>query len=96
VIDADDPRANNSLGWLALRKKDAPTARLRFEQAIKADPDFLEPYVNLGQLCSQIGDVACARRSFEAYLKKTKEPVGSKVREQIRKQLAQLPKESPR
>jgi Flp pilus assembly protein TadD len=90
VLNPESAQAHNSLGWLALRKKDTSRARQHFEQALKADPDFLETYINLGMLCKQTGDSTGARRNFEAYLAKA---TAERYREsvaRVRKELALL------
>jgi protein O-GlcNAc transferase len=70
VLNPESAQALNSLGWIALGAKETDKARTRFEQALKADPEFLEPHINLARLCRDVGDYNCAREHFEAFLSK--------------------------
>jgi choline-sulfatase len=94
TLNPESAQAHNSLGWLALRRRDPRAARQHFQQALQADPDFLEPYVNLGMLSKQAGDFKGARTYFETYLTKATAERYRESAERIKRELAQLPKAS--
>jgi len=56
-------------------KGDAVQARAQFEKALQADPTFFPAAANLALLDLQAGDVAAARRRYEAVLQKDKKQV---------------------
>ncbi len=62
--------AYNGLGLLAVKRQDFPDARKNFERAVQLDPNYVDAQLNLGVLCMQTHDVACARAAFNAFLAK--------------------------
>jgi hypothetical protein len=59
---------------------------------LKADPDFLEPYINLGMMCKQSGDFKAARDYFQTFLAKATAEKYRSTAARIRRELALLPK----
>jgi tetratricopeptide (TPR) repeat protein len=76
---------------MALRAKDSATAMQHFEKSLAADPDFLEPYINLGMLYRQAGRLQDSRAAFEAFLARA--PRQAKYRTsvpEVQKKLAEV------
>ncbi len=70
VLNEANAKAHNSLGWIALKKRETPLAREHFEKALQLDPDLIDAYINLGMLYKETGDLERARHSFETFLSK--------------------------
>lgn len=58
----------NGLGIIAMQRNKLPAARQDFEHAIQIDPQSTEAHLNLGILCTQTHDFACARKTFKVFL----------------------------
>ena len=70
VLNEGSAKAHNSLGWIALKRRDVSLAREHFEKALQLDPDLIDAYINLGMLFKETGDFEQARSSFETFLSK--------------------------
>jgi tetratricopeptide (TPR) repeat protein len=70
VLNDRNAKAHNTLGWIALKKREIPKAREHFEKALELDPDLIDAYINLGMLYKETGDLERARGSFETFLSK--------------------------
>jgi len=70
VLNEANAKAHNSLGWIALKKKEMPLAREHLEKALQLDSDLIDAYINLGMLYKETGDLERARSSFETFLSK--------------------------
>ena len=68
LLNDENAQAHNSMGWIALNKKDPRTARQHFDRALQLDPDLMEAYINLGMLYKDEGDYDRARSCFETFL----------------------------
>ncbi len=62
--------AYNGLGIVAMKRHDLAAARKDFNRAVQLDPKYVEAQLNLGILCTQTGDIPCARTAFQAFLAK--------------------------
>jgi len=90
AILAQNPRdgtAHNLYGGLEIGRGREAEARHHFEQAIECDPDLAEPYLNLGLIAQNSGDVNKAIACYRSFLSKA-DPV--KYREFIPKVKAAL------
>jgi tetratricopeptide (TPR) repeat protein len=88
VLDEANAKAHNSLGWIALKKRDTALAREHFEKAIHLDPDLIDAYMNLGVLYKETGDLERARRSFETFLSKASQTDYRRSIRTVQKELA--------
>jgi len=70
VLNEGNAKAHNSLGWIALKKRETSLARQHFEKALQLDPELIDAYINLGMLQKETGDLERARASFETFLSK--------------------------
>jgi len=62
--------AYNGLGLVAVQRSDADGARRNFEKALEADPDEMEPLLNLGVLFQKTGNRKQALRYLQMFLEK--------------------------
>lgn len=75
VLDESNAKAHNSLGWIALKKRETSRAREHLEKALQLDPDLIDAYINLGMLYKETGDLGRARISLETFLSKASKTV---------------------
>jgi len=80
--------AYNTLGMVELQKGRGPEARQNFEKAIQIEPNFVEPYMNLGLLAYHAGESEMALHYFKLFLEKATEDryreIVGKVRAAVR------------
>src|SRR3569623_2078599 len=74
-----DPVPLNLMGAAYLGKKDKAAARKQFEQALKLDPGFSTAHGNLAALDEEDGNVAAAKRHYQAILDKDDKHAGAMV-----------------
>lgn len=64
------PVAANLMGGAYLGKKDKTAARKQFEKALQLDPSFTPAHANLAKIDEAEGDMAAAKRHYQAILDK--------------------------
>jgi arylsulfatase A-like enzyme/Flp pilus assembly protein TadD len=89
LTQADDHAAAYNLrGILEIQRGDNNAARQDFEKAVSYDPNLSEPYMNLGILAQESGDLEKALNYFREYVKRASptedREIVSKVRSVIR------------
>ena len=67
-LDANDAKAEGSLGESYLRIQDLPRARECFEKSVILDPSLEFPRFRLGYVCLQQNDYVSALKHFQAFL----------------------------
>jgi len=68
-LDVGHAEANNELGMIYRKAGEFKAAKTAYENAIKANPDYLPAKKNLGILCDlYLHDFDCAYEQFSAYL----------------------------
>jgi arylsulfatase A-like enzyme/Tfp pilus assembly protein PilF len=82
-----DATAHNVYGNLEIQRGREGEARQHFEQAIKCDPGLAEPYLNLGLIAQNAGDISDAIAYYRDFLRKADK---DKYREYIPKVRAAL------
>jgi arylsulfatase A-like enzyme/cytochrome c-type biogenesis protein CcmH/NrfG len=70
IQDDSYAAALNGLGLVAVQRGDAETARRNFEKALAANPDDLEPVLNLGVLYKETGNKEQALHYLQMFLSK--------------------------
>jgi len=88
VLNEGNAKAHNSLGWIALKKRDTALAREHCEKALQLDPDLIDAYLNLGVLYKETGDLERARSSFETFLSKASQMDYRRSIRTVQKELA--------
>ena len=88
VLDKENAKAHNSLGWLEAQLGNGREAKIHFQMAIDSDPEFLETYVNLGMLLKRTGEYDKARSVLEEFLEKA--ATQEKYRESVERVKAEL------
>jgi choline-sulfatase len=88
VLNEANAKAHNSLGWIALKKRETPLAREHFEKAVQLEPDLIDAYMNLGVLYKETGDLERARSSFETFLSKASQMDYRRSIRTVQKELA--------
>lgn len=68
-LEIGHPIANNELGLLYRKAGRFKAARVAYENALRAHPDYLPARINLGVLCDlYMHDFTCALEQYEQYL----------------------------
>ena len=88
VLNDQNAKAHNSLGWIALKRRDTALAREHLEKAAHLDPDLLDAYINLGMLHKENGDLEQAKNCFENFLSKAPRPEYQASIQKVQKELA--------
>jgi len=87
VQNPRDATAHNVYGNLEIQRGREAEARQHFEQAIKCDPSLAEPYLNLGLIAQNAGEMSTAIACYQNFLRKADK---DKHREHIPKVKAAL------
>jgi len=86
------PEGNNAAGLVAVQKGDGNRARLYFEKAIQADPQRAEPYMNLGLLAEQAGQIQVAIDHFRRFLERAQPAIHGDTILKVKAEIAELEK----
>ncbi len=93
AILLQDPQratAHNVLGILEIQRGQTLQGREHLEKAIEADPELIEPYLNLGILAQKAGDSPAAIRYFRGFLKRARPEKYRDVIPKVKAALAEL------
>lgn len=66
---ADSARSRNAVGFLLLKQNKFDEAKIEFEKALKLDPEFESPLLNLAELSVKDGNL---QQAFDLYFKAVK------------------------
>lgn len=72
-LDPNNENILNNLGMVYLKLGNAEKARKVLEAAIKSNPHFDKPYLNLGLACESSGDLVSARTYLTRFLETSKD-----------------------
>jgi Tfp pilus assembly protein PilF len=65
----DDPRVDDTIGWIYYKKDLASLAVAPLEDASKKQPNYADAHYHLGMTYAKLGERAKARESLERALK---------------------------
>lgn len=71
--DFNEPKAHNNLGNI-YKLEYFDKANFHFNKAIELVPDYLDPYINLGNILKLRGEIKKGNDYYRLALKKTKDP----------------------
>lgn len=71
--DINEPKAHNNLGNI-YKLEYFDKANFHFNKAIELAPDYLDPYINLGNILKLRGEIKKGNDYYRLALKKTKDP----------------------
>lgn len=81
------------VGNFYFKKGSFKAAAGRFQEATRWNPSFAEAYLRLGEAYEKLKDTDQARKAYEKFLELDPK---SKMAEQVRKRLSQLPASPPK
>ena len=82
--------AHNLLGIVEIQRGQQVKARAHFESAVKYDPEFAEPYMNLGLLAQNAGETKAAIGYYRNFLKKAQPDKYGEIIPKVKAALADL------
>lgn len=88
--NARHANALNMQGMIRIQQRKPDLARQSFEKAIAADPELVEPYMNLGLLAQLAGNRSEAIRHFEAFLTRAQDPQYAEIVPRVEEALRKL------
>ncbi|WP_394826747.1 PEGA domain-containing protein [Pendulispora albinea] len=86
---ADEAQMRFKRGLELYEEQDFPNALIEFRRAYELQPTYKILY-NLGQVCFQLTEYACALRNFEKYLKEGGSNVSNDRRAEVERDIAKL------